>query len=758
MRRRKPCASCGLMNGERMVSTGTAGGAQSMPAAKPTFSRLRIQSYVVPLLVLVAALAVAHYFWEKERRDIEQVMQADFDTRVREAVGIFKERMLAYEQVLHAIHGLFASSGTVQRGEFQTFVANLRIESHPGLQGVGYSLLVPATERDRHVAQLRSQGFPAYAIRPSGKRDFYTSAIFFEPSAAAFLSTLGSDYFAEPSRRHAMAAARDSGNVAISNKIKLPEEDAKEIQAGFRMYLPVYRAGAPHDSVEQRRAALAGWIFAAFSMDGLLDNILGERANIALEVFDGGDALDDGALIDTSRDRVGGESSVRLFFASQRVEVGGYSWTVTARALPNFTTPIAISKLQLIATIGSLASVLLALFTWFIMRRRIRSLHNAQELRTAKENAESANRAKSRFLAAASHDLRQPTHALSLFIATLRSMAKRPEIRGEEVANVASKLQLALDGLGRLLNGLLDVSRLDAGAVDIHRQPVSLQAQMNELQNAFGGPAQAKGLAFKVMPTALHADTDAVVLARILSNLVANAVRYTDRGRILVGCRWRPGAVEIQVLDTGIGIAEDQRAKIFEEFYQVGNLAREQGGEHGLGLGLAIVQRSVKLLGGSVHVASVAGKGSKFSVILPRADVPAADGQAEGAAPAAGPAGRARHVLVIDDNVDVRDSMRHLLAEWGHEVITARTVADAVAAVENFPAVDLILADYRLAAHTTGADAIEAVMARAGRRVAAAIITGDTSPERIREAHASGFQLLHKPLDTGELQALLRGP
>jgi len=293
--------------------------------------------------------------------------------------------------------------------------------------------------------------------------------------------------------------------------------------------------------------------------------------------------------------------------------------------------------------------------------------------------------------------------------------------------------------------------------VELHQQPVPLQQLLTELHNGFVEPAREKGLHLKVVPTRLWVHSDPVVLMRVLSNLVANAVRYTPKGRVLVGCRRRPGGlVEIQVLDTGIGILESQRAKIFEDFYQVGNVARDR--EHGLGLGLAIVQRSVKLLGGSVHVASVAGKGSKFSVILPRADVPAADGQAEGAAPAAGPAGRARHVLVIDDNVDVRDSMRHLLAEWGHEVITARTVADAVAAVENFPAVDLILADYRLAAHTTGADAIEAVMARAGRRVAAAIITGDTSPERIREAHASGFQLLHKPLDTGELQALLRGP
>jgi signal transduction histidine kinase/ActR/RegA family two-component response regulator len=719
------------------------------PAKRPRrFAQLRVMSYLLPAAVLAAAIGISYYFWEKERRDIEQVMQADFDTRVREAVGIFRERMLAVEQVLYAINGLFASSGQVERGEFQAFVANLRIESHPGLQGVGYSVLIPAAEKEKHEAAQRSKGFPKYAIRPGGEREIYTSAIFFEPSAAAYLSTLGSDYLAEPSRRHAMEAARDNRGIAISNKIKLPEEDAKEIQAGFRMVLPVYRNGAPDKSLAERRANTVGWIFASFSMDGLLENILGERANIALEVYDGGDAVDESQLIDSSSDRVGGESAVKLFFASRRVEVGGYAWTITARSLPNFTTPIAISKLQLIASVGGVASIALALLTWFLMRRRIRGLKAADELRIAKEHAEAANRAKSQFLAAASHDLRQPTHALSLFIAALRSMAKRPQVKGEDVGAVAARLQLALDGLGRLLNGLLDVSRLEAGVVEINRAPILLQDRLNELHNAFSGPAQAKGLELKIMPTSLWADSDPVVLARVLSNLVANAVRYTERGRILIGCRRRANAIEIQVLDTGIGIAEDQRAKIFEEFYQVGNVARDR--EHGLGLGLAIVQRSVSLLGGSIGVKSIPGRGSCFSVTVPRAAPVIQPRNASAVSPAT-----RRTILVIDDNHEVLESMQQLLAEWGHHAIAVRTLEAAVAAAKKHSDVGLILADYRLAETITGADAIRAVIACVGRAVPAVIITGDTSPERIREAQASGFTLLHKPLDTRQLQELL---
>ena len=557
-------------------------------AAPPSsFARLRVLSAVLPLLVLAIALAVSYAVWERERREIERVLKEDFDQRVNDAVNVFRERVQGYEQVLRAVSGLFASSRKVERIDFQTFVRNLKMEIHPGLQGVGYSVLVPGEQIERHLAAVRAEGFPSYAIRPAGERPFYTSAIFFAPPSAAELSTIGSDYFAEPSRRAALEQARDTAGVAVSNKIRLPGEDAREIQPGFRMVWPVYRNGAPLATVQERRENIVGWIFAAFSMEGLLGSTLGgERGSLALEVFDGSE-LQGEAAAGTSEsvvvDRVGGESSLRLFTAAKRVEAGGHTWMVTAQALPNFATPIAISQLQLVTIVGGASSVTLALFTWALMRRRLRSLRYQEELQIAKDRAEAANRAKSHFLAAASHDLRQPTQALGLFIATLRAMAKKPQLRGEEVGHIASRLQLAMEGLGRLLNGLLDVSRLEAGAVEVTLAPMPVQDVLTQVQNAFAGPAQAKGLKLRVVPSRLWVESDPVVLARIVSNLVANAVRYTERGKVLVGCRRRGDRVEIQVMDTGIGIAEEQRGRIFEEFYQVEEGARD--GEQGLGVG-----------------------------------------------------------------------------------------------------------------------------------------------------------------------------
>jgi len=702
--------------------------------------------YGVPLLVLALAGAASWWQWTRERADIEAELQSEFDTRFHETVGLFRERMLAYEQALHATHGLFASKSDVQRGDFQAFVGSMRISTHPGLLGLGYSVRVSPQEHEAHERKVRSQGFPDYAIRPAGPRDQYTAALYFEPSALTALSTLGTDFFAEPSRRHAMEAARDSGAIAISNKIKLPDEDAQQVQPGYRMFLPVYGGGPVPATMEERRKALTGWIYAAFSMDGLMSNILGERPNMVVEVFDTG--VGEGDDFDVEGDRVGGESSVKLLTASQKVQVGGYSWTLTAQSLPNFATPLAASKLQLVARVGAGTSVLLALLTWALIRRRIRARIADNELRAAKENAEAASLAKTRFLAAASHDLRQPVQALGLFAATLQAMARKPQLSGDEVGHVASRLQLALQGLGRLLNGLFDLSGLDNGTVTVSKRLVSVRDLFAELQSAFAGPAAAKGLRLRVRSPSsqLWLDTDPVIVSRVLSNLVANALRYTTHGGVLVGCRRRGSHVEIQVIDTGIGIAPAEQARIFSEFYQVADVSRER--ERGMGLGLAIAQRSAQLLGGAIAVTSMPQRGSCFSLTLPLAAAP-------GILPVihdnANPARIDGAVLVIDDDPQLTEALRRLLAEWGYECVTAGGPDEALAAVSSAQDIGLVISDYQLGPNTNGVAAIRSLRSRLRKDVPAIIVTGDTSARAAGDAREHRIPLLLKPVDPAAL-------
>jgi two-component system, sensor histidine kinase len=376
-------------------------------------------------------------------------------------------------------------------------------------------------------------------------------------------------------------------------------------------------------------------------------------------------------------------------------------------------------------------------------------------LRTEKDRAEAADRAKSVFLAAASHDLRQPIHALSLFLTALRSMAQAPSVSPGELAEICRRMQASLDGLGQLLNMLLDVSRLDANAVEIARSPTSLAQLFTELDQDFHPLAREKGLRLRVLGSSLWVDTDPTVLRRILANLLSNAVRYTQRGRVLLGCRRRGTDVEIQVWDQGIGIPAEQRDAVFEEFYQIGQAAALRHESHGLGLGLSIVKRSAQLLDAPLDLRSQPGRGSMFCIRVPVCAPP------EPCAPKASEASfaRAAHgmgVLVIDDDAQVLSAMHSVLSAWGHRVFCALSPDEAVLlAITHTDKINLLISDYRLGGNVTALDAIHAVQACLPRPVPTYILTGDTSPQRIHEASILGFPLLHKPVQASALRNIL---
>ncbi len=376
-------------------------------------------------------------------------------------------------------------------------------------------------------------------------------------------------------------------------------------------------------------------------------------------------------------------------------------------------------------------------------------------LRSEKDKAEAADRAKSVFLAAASHDLRQPIHALGLFLTALRSMSQSPTVRSTDLAEICRRMQASLDGLGQLLNMLLDVSRLDANAVQVERSPTSAQRLLEELDQDFHQLAAEKGLRLHVASSRLWVDTDPTVLRRILVNLVSNAVRYTSRGRVLIGCRPRGTEVEFQVWDSGIGIPSEQREAIFEEFFQIGQTPAAHHESHGLGLGLSIVKRSALLLHAPLDLRSTPGRGSMFSIRVPRCQPPA--DTSPPVQESAYPQSVARlGVLVIDDDEQVLAAMRSVLGVWGHHAFCATSPDEAVVmAISHASDIDLLISDHRLGGNVTAIDAIRAVHACLPRSVPTYILTGDTSPQRIFEASQLGFPILHKPIDAHTLRAIL---
>ena len=368
-------------------------------------------------------------------------------------------------------------------------------------------------------------------------------------------------------------------------------------------------------------------------------------------------------------------------------------------------------------------------------------------MREAKDAAEQANAAKSRFLAAASHDLRQPIYALSIFVATLARRIRDPKSR-----DLIAKMERAIESTNELLVAVLDISKLEAGVVEPNMADFSVQGILNEIAAEFAPSAEARGNVLRVVPSRLAVRSDRILLESILRNLVSNAVRYTSGGRILVGCRRRGAMVRFEVRDSGIGIPRDKQEAIFEEFHRIEGAA--EPGDAGLGLGLAIVERTAGLLGYRIELDSEPGRGSLF-----RFDVPAgeAEAAADGVAPMAPPSLLlGATVAVIDDDQEVLDALGRQLAGWGCDCFTAGSAALVVrdlASANRVP--DLIVADYHLADGKTGIEAVRMIRDRWGANLPAVIVTGNDSKEPVLRTEELHLPLMRKPIRAARMRALL---
>lgn len=372
-----------------------------------------------------------------------------------------------------------------------------------------------------------------------------------------------------------------------------------------------------------------------------------------------------------------------------------------------------------------------------------------RQLREQKEEAEQANISKSRFLAAASHDLRQPLHALSLFTSALQE--RTLPAREREIVNSIGTSVTALESL---FNAILDISKLDAGVLEPEPVHFPIGDLLGRLRNDYTAEAQAKGLRLRVVPSTQVVYSDEVMLERVLRNLLSNAIHYTDRGGVVVGCRRAGKQVRLLVCDSGCGIPEESCEAIFQEFVQLGNPERDR--DKGLGLGLAIVRRTAQLLGYTVQVRTRSGQGSCFELRVPGGNNQDVREDAITGQPARWDA-ETLCVLVVDDEAAAREGMLALLGGWGHEVRVAASADEACALIRDEAyRPDVVLADYRLRDTRTGVEAVHDIEAALAETVPALIITGDTAPDRLREAEASGYRLLHKPVKAASLRAYLR--
>lgn len=370
-----------------------------------------------------------------------------------------------------------------------------------------------------------------------------------------------------------------------------------------------------------------------------------------------------------------------------------------------------------------------------------------EDLAEQNQRVKQASAAKTRFLASASHDLRQPLQAQALYIDALGNARD-----SDEEQHILQRLKHSNDALNELMNSLLDISKLDAGTVSPDLQAFSLNKLFTRLAGEYALTTRESGLRCRILPTEAVVRSDPVLLETILRNLLNNAVRYTHQGHVVMGSRAdaRPGWVCIEVRDSGIGIPEEKHRQIFEEFYQLENPGRDRA--KGLGLGLAIVQRLSRLLDHPIALRSNRPHGTIFSLRLPVGQLQTA------------PLKTALHtpanlsgalIVIIDDEQAIRDGLAILLDQWGCRSIGAASAAEAVEQLGATQIPDVVIADHRLQNNESGIQAIDAIQAQLKSEIPAFLITGDSAPEHIQTISASGLPVLHKPVAPAKLRALL---
>ena len=387
-------------------------------------------------------------------------------------------------------------------------------------------------------------------------------------------------------------------------------------------------------------------------------------------------------------------------------------------------------------------------YGWRLHQTLIDSIRLRLEVDEARQQAESATVAKSKFLAASSHDLRQPLQAISLFFNVIKQ-----KLPTGDVQITADKMESSIDSMSQLLDSLLDVSRLDANSIEPHPQHLPSSLLLDKLANDYRALCSDKGLQFQHSLTAATLHADPVLFHRVISNILSNAVNYTHKGSVELNGKVVDQHYQIEIRDSGIGIAADQQQAIFTEFHQLNNPERDQ--KKGLGLGLSIVRRLCVLQNWDIQLQSTPGKGSCFTLTLPLGD------QSQVATPKPVKVNQQllnnKRVLLVEDDQQVREALIELLSSWGAKVIDGESASQiqAVLPTDVQPA-DLIISDFRLRENNNGIDAIATLRDHYEQDIPALLITGDTDPQRIEQAKNSGLVVLHKPVRAAQLRLVIQ--
>jgi len=587
----------------------------------------------VPALVLALALLVTAMLLFSVTRSIHDQDRIAFEAEVARTTDAARVRLDTTLTLLQSASGLFAASDVVRRDEFSAFVHQLRLrERYPGIQGIGYTERIPPARLAEVEQRERASGLPGFRVWPETPREEYHSILYLEPMDQRNAAAIGFDMYSEPTRREAMARARDTGAPAASGKVTLLQEIEEDKQPGFLIYVPVYRRGGPPPaSLEARRSELEGFVYAPLRVGDLLRGVLGEARLVSYELFDGTEAAP-AALMRVAGDEEDGDDPG--FTADRMLQVGGRTWLLRFGSSAAFEGLSQRRLVPWLAVASLTASVLLAWIAWVQARARrfaegaaAQRRRSEEALRVSEEQAREraqrleqlarqlreSDRRKDEFLAVLAHELRNP---LAPIRTSLEILQKVPEGAAARRARDVALRQVRQ--MVRLIDDLLDVSRISRGKINLQRAPVAVAALVDAALETSRPLVENRQHELRVEPIAadLLVDADAARIAQILTNLLNNAATYTPPGgRISVAAAAAGSEVRIAVRDTGVGLDAEQLQVVFEMFGQV----RPSPAGGGLGIGLALAARLAEMHGGRIEVRSEgAGRGSEFVLVLPR--------------------------------------------------------------------------------------------------------------------------------------------